>query len=501
MTTRVLVIDDSLTVRRLIEIAVRNRPVTVEFASNGADAIASILKQPPDMIFLDYVLPDMNGVELCRELERRGAKAVPIVVISGNKDKIRGLFGFYPKVVDFMSKPFGAADVHRILATFPAQTATQAPEGTSLVDANEVFSATVLRTDVFRLLSAAMRVVRNGEVLLSAGAEQISIFVREEHMVMVSTRNVDRYREVSRFDVSRVAPSVMLAAQKEQERTAQPFIIPLAAYFPEVNARTWIYKQGLELLKRALWGPLASSRLSMRALRSASHPEFLATYASVLSVAQLDLVALRESRQMAIEIDEEGTVSRVPGFAHRLAEFDPSTEERGVLLAFTGRGPVTKILAETRVEKREALLALSRLVSVGLLAYEPPGTTRTGSTREALILIADSDKQGVELPLAHLLRERAAPLRVHALGAIATWFEHVQRQRPTAVIVNVDEAQTEGEQFARAVRRDASLNGLGLIAIADRVDPGRTRWLRSAGFDVAIEKPIHISALEPYLIP
>jgi CheY-like chemotaxis protein len=501
---RVLVVDDSLTVRRLVEIALRGKPMLLEFATNGAEAIAAVLRAAPDVMLLDLVLPDMTGVDLCRELERRGAANIPIVVISGNQAKARTLFSFYPRVIDFMSKPFGAADVLRVLSAVaskaPKETATIAEPAQA--SPHEVFSAVVLRDQAFRFLATALQVVGDGEIQLQTQTEQTSFFVRDESIAMITTRDAERYLVASGFDQTSVAPSILRAALKEQEESGQPFVVALASYLPSIDVRAFIYREGIALLKLALSGPTASSRLQFRALKPPKLPEYLASYAASISIPQLELLSLRERRYVANHLDEEGTVERVRGFAARIADFDLNGEERCILLRVIDRSAIRAVLTEAKLERREATLALSRLTRMGLLQYCPPGEpVTTKLQRDSVLLIADSDVTGVEQPLAQVLRERAMPIKVESLGPAAGWLERVARFRPTAILINVDEAHAEGEHFAQALRRMDAFHGTGLIAVADRMDSARSRWLRSVGYDAALEKPFHVTALEPFLLP
>src|SRR3954470_12479243 len=63
---RLLVIDDSATIRKLVEISFRGSAWVLEFAGTGADGLARAAQGGPTMILLDYVLPDMKAAEVCK---------------------------------------------------------------------------------------------------------------------------------------------------------------------------------------------------------------------------------------------------------------------------------------------------------------------------------------------------------------------------------------------------------------------------------------------------
>lgn len=117
MSGRLLVIDDSLTVRKLVEIAFKGAQESIEFAVSGADGLArASAGEPPAAILLDYILPDMRGTDVCRRLAEDPRLArVPIVLMSGKDPSVREQFAAYPAVVDFVGKPFTRDEVARRL--------------------------------------------------------------------------------------------------------------------------------------------------------------------------------------------------------------------------------------------------------------------------------------------------------------------------------------------------------------------------------------------------
>ena len=76
----VLVIDDEPQIRRAVRDALRDVTPRVDEASNGTSGIDAATNHHPDLIVLDLGLPDMAGVDVCREIRQRSA--VPIIVLS-----------------------------------------------------------------------------------------------------------------------------------------------------------------------------------------------------------------------------------------------------------------------------------------------------------------------------------------------------------------------------------------------------------------------------------
>jgi CheY-like chemotaxis protein len=115
---RVLAIDDSLTIRKLLDMALgRTGGYDLELASHGQEGIQRALRNPPELVLLDYVLPDMKGLDVAAALwgDERTAR-VPVVVMSAKSDDLRPLFRELPSVVEFVGKPFTPSEISFLVA-------------------------------------------------------------------------------------------------------------------------------------------------------------------------------------------------------------------------------------------------------------------------------------------------------------------------------------------------------------------------------------------------
>jgi twitching motility two-component system response regulator PilG len=118
-TTRVLVIDDSNTIRRSAEIFLRQGGYEVVLAEDGFDALAKVNDHEPDLIFCDILMPRLDGYQTCAIIKRNPRFAnVPVVMLSskdGVFDKARG------RMVgsdDYLTKPFTKDQLLRVVAHF-----------------------------------------------------------------------------------------------------------------------------------------------------------------------------------------------------------------------------------------------------------------------------------------------------------------------------------------------------------------------------------------------
>ena len=110
--TRVLVIDDSPTIVAVLGKMLRQNGYEMVSAGDAESGVALARKELPDLIFLDIVLPGMNGFAALRQLRRDPAlQRTPVVMISGNMQATEQYYAQRIGADDFMKKPFGRDEV------------------------------------------------------------------------------------------------------------------------------------------------------------------------------------------------------------------------------------------------------------------------------------------------------------------------------------------------------------------------------------------------------
>jgi DNA-binding response OmpR family regulator len=104
---RVLVIDDSPTILRVVQLTLSKADYEVIVASDGEQGIALARAAPPDVILLDFVMPRMNGYQVCRTLaETSELRDVPVILMSAKGDQVGERFVRMLGIVDYITKPF-----------------------------------------------------------------------------------------------------------------------------------------------------------------------------------------------------------------------------------------------------------------------------------------------------------------------------------------------------------------------------------------------------------
>ncbi len=105
MSARILVVDDEPQIRRAVRAGLRANGFEVEVAGSGEAALDTIALDAPEVVILDLGLPDMNGIEVVRQV--REWSAAPIIVLSvrdAERDKVAALDA---GADDYLTKPFG----------------------------------------------------------------------------------------------------------------------------------------------------------------------------------------------------------------------------------------------------------------------------------------------------------------------------------------------------------------------------------------------------------
>jgi|SoiMethySBSTD1v2_1073268.scaffolds.fasta_scaffold846030_2 two-component system phosphate regulon response regulator PhoB len=109
---RVLIVDDDPDIQRLVNYNFSKAGFEVVEAGSGRKALESVQKQPPDLIILDLMLPDIDGVEVCRTLrQRESTRRIPIIMLTARGEEVDRVIGFELGADDYVSKPFSPREL------------------------------------------------------------------------------------------------------------------------------------------------------------------------------------------------------------------------------------------------------------------------------------------------------------------------------------------------------------------------------------------------------
>jgi len=115
----VLVIDDNPTVTRYVVNVLTPLGYRVETAQNGVQGLAQVMNQPVDLIFLDLVMPRMNGYQFCQALEQKKlAENAPIILLTSAREKVAQRVKKTTRAADFLPKPVKAAQLQQTVRKY-----------------------------------------------------------------------------------------------------------------------------------------------------------------------------------------------------------------------------------------------------------------------------------------------------------------------------------------------------------------------------------------------
>ena len=122
MAVKVLVVDDEQAVREAVARALRYEGYTVATASDGQEALEAQALEPADAIVLDVLMPDLDGLEVCRRL-RLGGDAVPILMLTARETVPDRVAGLDAGADDYLVKPFALQELLARLRALLRRTA------------------------------------------------------------------------------------------------------------------------------------------------------------------------------------------------------------------------------------------------------------------------------------------------------------------------------------------------------------------------------------------
>jgi len=166
MANTILVVDDEKNIVKLARLYLSNEGFRVEAAYDGAQALEKARTVRPDLIVLDVMMPEMDGLSVCREL--RKTSNVPIIILTARGDDVDRVVGLEIGADDYVTKPFNPRElVARVKAVLrrsrqevPVQAVLEV-DGLRLdADRREVTvegKPITLRAKEFDLLAAFMR--------------------------------------------------------------------------------------------------------------------------------------------------------------------------------------------------------------------------------------------------------------------------------------------------------------------------------------------------------
>lgn len=129
---KILIVDDEPQIIRVLRTALSTQGYTVRFAANGIEGANIAGDWKPDLVITDVSMPEMNGIELCREL--RAGSHVPIIVLSVRNNERMKIEALDAGADDYVTKPFSIQELQARVRAQLRRNLTVSSEKSSVID-------------------------------------------------------------------------------------------------------------------------------------------------------------------------------------------------------------------------------------------------------------------------------------------------------------------------------------------------------------------------------
>jgi two-component system, OmpR family, phosphate regulon response regulator PhoB len=109
---KILIIEDDNDISELVDYNLRQEKYSTEICRSGADGLNKARRLMPDLVILDLMLPDMEGLEICRSLKSDSkTKSIPVLMLTAKGEEVDRVVGFEVGADDYLTKPFSPREL------------------------------------------------------------------------------------------------------------------------------------------------------------------------------------------------------------------------------------------------------------------------------------------------------------------------------------------------------------------------------------------------------
>jgi two-component system alkaline phosphatase synthesis response regulator PhoP len=176
-TESILIVEDESSIASFVALYLKNAGYSVRTVANGADALDQVSSDPPSLTILDLMLPDIDGIEVCRRI--RKTSDVPILMLTARDEDVDKIIGLEVGADDYMTKPFNPRE---LVARVKSILRRSAPER------RQAESAVLRHGDLS--IDAGRREVRVGEEEIQLAPKEFDLLWELlDHRGLVLTRD------------------------------------------------------------------------------------------------------------------------------------------------------------------------------------------------------------------------------------------------------------------------------------------------------------------------
>ena len=133
----ILVVEDETSIASFVAMFLKNAGYAVRTAATGAEALQQVAAEQPALIVLDLMLPDIDGVDVCRRIRKRSD--VPILMLTARDDDLDKIIGLEVGADDYLTKPFNPRELVARIKTILRRAAPERKREGAQIRHGELF--------------------------------------------------------------------------------------------------------------------------------------------------------------------------------------------------------------------------------------------------------------------------------------------------------------------------------------------------------------------------
>jgi len=393
----ILAIDDSLTLREFILrcLSRHSAAYKVVLAKDGTEGLELAASTRPDLILLDFVLPDMKGDEVCRRLAANEATAkIPIVLMSSSAAEMKRTEAEFDSVIKSIAKPFTPELLCATVSFSFREIAKKAVEkGGAVPDrtATTFFTKSALAASGIRLsghtgqfsmawvLQAIEQDQLSGVLRVFTGPTPIEIYMAAGHPVIVTTRDGQAYLKGGSHSFTQEQKNLLEVTLRAQSDCGVPVFVSLfeRRVLPAAEANRLCHEYGLRLFAPVWTAPRARFEFESQA----APPPFAAGLSAFDgTIGEWAMETLRCVGSESGSAMAWGEPTGIPAYTRRGYERIQQIPLNDEEVAFAGAiGPTTSLAQIAQAMKADTETAqriLHRFLCLEILDYWPASLLR-----------------------------------------------------------------------------------------------------------------------------
>ncbi len=207
MNEKILIIEDEEDLVKGLKLNLVDEGYEVDYALDGKEGLRKALKEKPDLILLDIMLPGMNGLEICKEL-RQNKMDIPIVMLTAKGDEIDKVIGLEIGADDYISKPFS---IRELLARVKAHLRREHRGGETVPD--------VVQLESLKIDFGQFKIIRKGNEigLTSLEVDVLRYLIGQDGNVVSRDDLLEKIWGYEKFPTTRTIDNHILKLRKKIE--------------------------------------------------------------------------------------------------------------------------------------------------------------------------------------------------------------------------------------------------------------------------------------------